>query len=85
MEKVLIKTESPEQAHLVFDKLKEIGEKINRNRTVWCGVSWSYVGFLKSDKEWIIAENRNKSFEHSKIITAEEFLNQEKEYQYEIY
>ena len=84
MEKVLIKVESQEQANKIFDKLEEMGEVISRHYTT-LGSSWCYVGFFTHGQKWIIAESNNKSFEHSKIITAEEFLNQEKEYQYEIY
>ncbi len=82
MKKVLIKLSSKEQANKVFAKLESLKEKTDRSYFDHDDDYWNCIGFYLHLNEWTIAK-KDHCFVFDTIISAEEFLNQE--VQYEIY
>lgn len=83
MEKVLIKINNHKELNNVFDFLKIKGEKTSENHFGYTdGVGdWNFVGFYKLYKYWTLAKKSSQHFDYIKIITYDEFMNNNQNYE----
>jgi hypothetical protein len=82
MEKVLIKVNSRDELHIVFNSLEDKGEKVDRSYFDYTSKNkdWNYVGFHKYINKWTVAK-KYPSFKYSKIITFDEFMGNKPHYE----